>query len=95
MIKKLVKTTIYLLFDIVIIILITVFLKLTLRAYQNGLLVGLQYYMRIFYAIIIYLFTFVHILLLMFEHTNKRQHSILWELISLIILFVSLMATIL
>lgn len=95
MIKKFIKTAVYLVLDITDVTLITVFLRLTLIAYQNGLLIGFQYYTRVFCAAIMYLFIFVHILLLVLEHISKRRHSIWWEAISLIILFVALIATVL
>lgn len=95
MIKKFIKTAIYLVLDVTNVIFITVFLRFTLIAYQNGLLIGFQYYTRVFCAAVVYLFIFVHILLLVLEHISKRRHSIWWEAISLIVFFVALIATVL
>ncbi len=94
MAKKYIKSALYITFNVVNIILITIFLKLTIKAYQNGFIYGFQYYPRIIIAFIIYVFVFVHILLLIMEHTRKLNHSIWWEATCLIILFIALIANI-
>ncbi|GEM_PF-2129163 len=94
-IKKYIKTAIYLLTDILNIILTTLFLKMTMKAYDEGFLLDMQYYLRIACSILIYGFLFVFVALLIFEHTMKKTHSIWWEALSLVVLFIALMANIL
>ncbi len=93
--KKVIKSVIYMLIAVSDIILITLFLRMTFRAYNEGLLLTFQFYPRLFFGILIYFFLFLFILMLLFEYTMRRAHSIWWEAISLIILFIALMANIL
>ncbi|MCX7957421.1 MAG: hypothetical protein N3B13_00045 [Deltaproteobacteria bacterium] len=89
--KKIFKTAIYLIISILNIILITYFLRNSLQAYEDGLLYGFQYYMRIVCGILIYLYILVFIFLLISEYTKRSTHSIWWEALSLIILFAAVM----
>lgn len=92
--KKLIKVTIYILFNFLIILLTTSFLRATLKNYEDSLLIGIQYYLRIVSALIIYAFSFIHITLLIFEYRSKKIHSIWWEAISLVILFTAIIANV-
>ncbi len=93
--KKIIKTAIYLVISILDILLVTYFIRFTVRAYDEGLLIGIQFYSRIISGVLIYIFLFVFILMLIYEYTRGINHSIWWETISLIILFAALMANIL
>lgn len=93
--KKYIKTAIYLLINVLNIILTTFFLKYTMRATEDGFLNSFQFYTRLFCAILIFVFIFLHIFVLFYEHISKRSHSIFWEIISLVILFIAFMANLL
>jgi hypothetical protein len=93
--KKYIKTAIYLLFAIFNVILITRFVRITHLSYEEGLIFGIQYYTRIICGFVLYCFIFIHILLLILEHTRRMSHSLWWEAISLIILFIAFIANIL
>jgi len=93
--KKYIKTIIYLLIDVVNIVFITRFVRLTNLSYQEGFLFGLQYYTRIVCSILIFGFIFIHLLFLILEHTRRMSHSLWWEAISLIILFIAFIANVL
>ncbi len=92
--KKFIKTAIYLFVDVLNIMLTTYFLKDTIRALNDGFLAYFQFYTRLFCGVLIYVFIFLHIVVLIFEHTMKKNHSIWWEAISLLILFIAMMANI-